>query len=160
MTFGVSTAPQAMRNLVDMIRQSPDLAALALDSVIVKDMGDLTGSDAQAVITIGMLNPDEDTHAEAVNTPVDLSGDTQREKYTIHCGLAAVSGDEGDPAGVRDTAFALLAVVARVMVTDQTLRRAVMQSRVAGWTLRIDQTSGGPRAQMNFGIEVDAFTGH
>jgi hypothetical protein len=156
-----STAPQAMKNLVQMITVSQDLAALTaqLDGPVkVKDMGDLTDADAQVVVTVGYLNPEEDAHAEAAYTSGDLSSATNKEDYTIHCGLAVGWGDEGDAPGCRDMAFAVLAAVGRVCVADQTLRGVAMNAGINGWTLRMDQTTGGLRAQLDFGIAVSAFT--
>jgi hypothetical protein len=148
-----STAPAAMANLAAMLTFWPDLAA-----VKVKDMGDLTDTDALAVLTVGYINTEEDSHAEATTAYGSLSGMEQREQYHIHCGLAVATGDEDGPGPCRQQAFSVLAAVGACLNSDQKLRGAVMNAQISTWSLRMDQTTGGIRAQINFDVAVDAFT--
>jgi hypothetical protein len=150
-----STAPLAMRNLAALLAAWPALVALG---VKVKDMGDLSDRDAMAVLTVGYLNPEEDSHAEAVNASADLSGAVDREAITIRCGLAVLTGDEDSPSAARDAAFAILAGAGSCLVANQTLDGAVMNAVISGWSLRTDQVTGGYRAQIDFSVSVDAFT--
>lgn len=148
-----STAPAAMKALVVMFAAHPDLAG-----VKVKDMGDLTDSDAPSVITVGMLNPQEDQHADATLANGSMSGRDQREDYTVHCGLAIISGDEDGGQAVRDQAFTMLASIGDCISRDSNLRNTVMIANLSAWALRIDQTNSGYRAQMTFEVAVSAFT--
>lgn len=148
-----STAPAAFTNLAANLRAWPGLAG-----VKVKDTGDLTDPDASQLITVGMLNPEEDTHAEASNARGSMAAGDQRETYTIHCGLAVATGDEEDPVPCRDAAFGLLAQVGACLAADQKLRGTVMKASISGWSLRIDQTDSGMRSQINFEVACDAFT--
>lgn len=148
-----STAPAAMKALVVMLAAHPDLAG-----VKVKDMGDLSDSDAPAVVTVGMLNPQEDQHADATLANGSMSGRDQREDYSIHCGLAIISGDEDGGQAVRDQAFGMLAAVGDCIARDSNLRQTVMIANLSAWALRIDQTGAGYRAQMTFEVAVSAFT--
>lgn len=148
-----SSAPRAMKAMAALFTAWPALAG-----VKVKDMGDLSDPDAMAVLTVGYLNPDEDNHADAVNASADLSGGVDRESITVRCGLAVLTGDEGDAAAARDAAFAILAGAGSCLVANQTLSGAAMSARVSGWSLRTDQVTGGYRAQLDFTVSVDAFT--
>jgi len=150
-----STAPAAMKNMAALFAAWPALTAL---EVKVKDMGDLSDPDAMAVLTVGYLNPEEDVHAEDNNVAADLSGAVDRESITVHCGLAALTGDEDGPAAARDAAFAILAGAGSCLVANQTLNGTVMNAAITSWSLRTDQVTGGYRAQVDFSVSVDAFT--
>jgi hypothetical protein len=143
-----------MTALTQILQASPDLAG-----VKVKDMGDLTDADALAVVTIGMLNPNEDSHAEATMVRGAMSWGDQRETYHIHCGLAVATGDEDQGGGAaRKQAFGMLAAVGSALAANKTLRGVVMSALLDAWALRVDQTTAGYRAQMTFEVAVDAFT--
>jgi hypothetical protein len=148
-----SKAPAAMKALVVMLQAHPDLAG-----VKVKDMGDLSDSDAAAVITVGMLNPQDDQHADATMVSASMSGRDQRENFILHCGLAVISGDEDGGQAVRDSAFGMLGCVGDALGRDNGVRGTVMNADISGWTLRIDQTGAGYRAQMTFEVAMTAFT--
>ena len=148
-----STLPQAMTNLVAILKAEAGLAG-----VTIKDGPEVTDSDATEVLAVGYLGPDDDSSASGEYAFGDLGSATNRESYTINCAIAVAYGDEGDIAGARARAFAIYAAAGKAVTDNITLRKAVMKADLGAWSLRQDMATGGMYQRLRFDVTCDAFT--
>lgn len=148
-----SSVPGAMRNLVSILQAAP-----ALHDVAVLDGPTVTGDAISEAVTIGY---DDGLTGSAVTSASEAEGISRardQESYTINCAVEVLMGSSADLPAARERAYAILAVVGKILAVNQTLNRAVMIAQLGQHSLSQGQPPEGALARIIFGVDCEAFT--
>lgn len=80
----------------------------------------------------------------------------RNENFSVTCYLDSYSGDQDDPQGRRNGAYALLATVESALRADPTVGETVLSAQLASHTLHIEQSDAGVAVGISF--TVSGFT--
>lgn len=151
-----STVPAAIAGLLAAWKRSPGLAA----PVAVHDGPEVTSSSARDVVIAGWYGLEgDDLAVESQDTAEGLAGSPDREQYVIRCAAIAKKGGKGEIAAARVRAYELLAACGAAISTDRTLGGTVMRATIGTSSLRQVPDQKGITAVVEFGVEIDAYSG-
>lgn len=150
-----STVPAVLAAIVTAFKDSPGLAA----PVAVRDGPVVTGSNARDAVIVGWTGAENDDLAvEGQDVPEGLSGEPDREQYTVRCAAMSLDGG-GDVARARTRAYELLAACGAAIYADRRLGGIVMRATMGASSLRQLADEKGLTAIVEFMIDVDAYSG-
>lgn len=151
-----STVPAAITGLLAAWNRSPALAG----PVDVRDGPEVTASTARDVVIIGWYGLENDELAvEGDDATEGLAGSPDREQYVIRCAAMARKGTKDSVAAARERAYELLAACGAAIDTDRTLGGVVMRATIGTSSLRQVPDQRGITALVEFGVEIDAYSG-
>lgn len=149
-----STAPAALAALLAALQAAPALAA----PVDVRDGLKVGNSAATDAVIVGWNGkPGEALAIDATTGMEGLSGDPDREQYTIACAALSLNG-AGDMTAARAGAYALLSAAGAAIAANRTLGGVVLRAGIVSHSLLQEPVQAGARATVQFGVGVDAYT--
>ena len=147
---GQSTCPAAADGLIALF-------TAAAGGVLVTDGMGITDPEATEVIQVGFVATDDESFAEGACQSEGAGGNRDREQYDVHCAVIVLDAD-GDQRAARQRAFALLAMLRGALIATRAIAPGVINASITNWAYRADKTDAGPRAELRFDVNCDAYT--
>jgi hypothetical protein len=146
------TAPQVIADLLAAL-------ASALPGTDVLDGPVVSAAPLPEAVTVGFQDGEAGIQAiTAELTKEQYADNPLREQYTVNCSIAVIAAT-GVTSEARARCFELLALVNDVLAADETsFTVPVLSAQLGRYSLNQFPGSRGMVVQLNFGIDVDAFT--
>ncbi|BBB01072.1 hypothetical protein RVR_8315 [Actinacidiphila reveromycinica] len=150
-----STVPVVLDALAAEFKSALSTAG-GFDGVVVFDGPTVTEGAPTEAVTVG-YHDDEVTSVDGEDTREGLSTQRSRERYTVNCAAAVLTGS-GDIRAARARAYDILNVLGSALAVNPTLGQSAMSVQPGSMTLTQTQDTDGAVAVVMFGVDVDAFT--
>ncbi|MFI6560395.1 hypothetical protein [Streptomyces sp. NPDC050534] len=150
-----SKLPAALDALVVAFQGWPRIGG---DKVIVKDGPSTSQTTGMEVVSVGWTGGDDENGAESTLLTEGLSGQVDREQFTIRCVIAVLRGSD-DMASARKRAYELFSEAGAAIAADRRLGGAVMRAMISSHSLDQAQTQQGAQASVMFDVSCDAYSG-
>jgi len=146
-----STLPAVVAKLSDVLTPALDPTRLLVWSHV-------EASALMEAVTIAFQDENTPAVADGQFTSEGLVSNPDRESYAIHCRIAVRDGSN-DLGAATTRAFALLGIVGAAHAADRSLGGLVLTSSSVGvWSLAATQDTQGALAELDFDIDIDAYT--
>lgn len=150
-----SRLPAAIDALVTVFTAWPDLGGAG---VIVRDGPSTSQTTVKEIVSVGFTGGEGETDAESTLLTEGLSGQVDREQFTIRCAAAVLRGSD-DIVGARRRAYELLGEAGAAVAANRSLNGSVMRAMISSHSLTMDLATNGAQAMVVFEVSCDTYSG-